>query len=251
MEDQELQGVGVEDTAPEENPASNQDQIDQATDDNQMLPQDDSQREAFIKMRQKIKELEEQLTVRNDELDLVNLARGVTESDFVPEETEDPTQAILNRVQTAEMLARQAEARASARIEDFEAWQEYPFLRPNTQRTPEQDLFLEDVKARYVAEQLRARSEGKKAPTLLDVAKKVDKAHQSLRSATTQQVQQQQQKVDAQKTVASVESAGTTINVAPSSNSDQIEALKERVRRGDSNALAELNTLLDPFISSL
>lgn len=254
MEDQNINGVGVEGTAPEENPTSNQSQTDQTSlqpDDDQTLPQDDSQREAFIKMRQKIKELEGQLSQRDDELDLVNLARGVTENDFVPEESEDPTQAILNRVQTAELLARQAEARASARIEDFEAWQEYPFLRPGTQRTPEQDLFLDDVKSRYVAEQLKARSEGKRAPTLLDIAKKVDKAHQTLRGAVVQQERQQAQKIESQKMVASVESAGTTINVAPSTNQDRIEELRMRVRRGDTAALSELNSLIDPFISSL
>lgn len=259
MEDQELQGVGVEGTAPEENPASNvaeTNQTDQITDDSQMTPQDEGQREAFIKMRQKIKELEEKLTDRNSELDLVNLARGVTESDYAPTEegfdtSDEATQAFLQRVKMAELTAKQAEARATARIEDFEAWQEFPFLRPNTSRTPEQDLFLEDVKARYVAEQLKARSSGKKAPTLVEVARGVDKHHKTLRGISAQEATQQAQRIEAQKVVASVESSGTSINVAPSSNADRIEELRARVRRGDDAALAELNSLTDPFISSL
>lgn len=265
---------GVEEqTAPEEVPASNTDTTDetrpvsdevevdesgQETDDVATEGSDDpKQREAFIKMRQKIKELEDKLDTQEDDFDLVSLARGITDpqpqsDDGVEMDMSDAaTRHFMNRVANAEAIAKAAERKALARIEDMEAWQEYPFLKPEATRTPEQKLFLEDVKNAYIKASLDARVGGKTPKTLVQVAREVEKRHELLRASGLEKATSKAQQVKAQKEAATLESKGTTTNVAPSTDEEHRAELRRRVNMGDIQALAELNSLEDPYISGI
>lgn len=275
MSDQ-INGVGIdEQTIPEELPTSNVEEeaearpaeatteAEQTTDESsdsaeESLPADHKQREAFIKMRQRIKELEAKQTDQDD-LDLVNLARGVPTGFETPvqtpnnqfDETDPVTKAFLDRVKQAELTAKAAEAKASAKLEDFEAWQKYPFLRPTAPKTEEQKLFLEQVREKYMADSLKARSLGKQAPSLVDVADRINARFESFKKTTMEVGANEARKLDSQKEAAVLESAGTRTNLVPAASSDRVEELRRKANRGDNSALAELLKLEDPYIQGI
>lgn len=225
----------------------------------------DKQREAFIAMRQEIKELKQQISGGRPsdseesavpELDLINLSRGVSDTpvstpkDDTDQFADDPaTKEFLNRTQQAReeaARARHEAARAAAQLEDFEAWQQFPELNPKSKEADK--AFISDVSNAYTAARLQAMNAGKQPPRLVEIANKVNERYEQIRSQAREQGQQEAQKTIEQKATAQLESKGTSLPVAP--QNDRIEELRARVRRGDINAQVELNKLVDPFLAN-
>lgn len=266
--DPNIKGVeGEQKTPPEENkPASEQktgQETDPALSQTDFPEEQDAQKKAFYSMRKKIDDLEGKLANQQDDLDLVNMARGTPnqEGPFNPNyqaqgnsfDTSDPaTQAFLDEAQKAKqeaISARQAATAAQAQMEDFEAWSKYPKLNP---KSPDRDkTFSDDVQRSYVAERLRALNAGKAPPRLVEVAEQVEKRHEEIRTTAKEQALAESKATMEQKQNATLESQGTQVDLSASADEGKIEALRARVRRGDDNALMELNKLTDPYISSI
>lgn len=256
---------GSENEAPQE--PKQQDQ----TQDTQEKPVDvsgdefpeepEKQKQAFYAMRKKIEELEGRAEEQDEDIDFLNIARGVTEtqipSGYVAQtqqgtfdESDPATQAFLQEVQQARyeaQAARREALAAKAQQEDLEAWSKYPALNPKS--TNRDKGFIADVQAQYVLERNRAIATGKNLPRLVDVADKVQKRYDEIRTQAKEQGATEERATQAQKEAATIESRGTTVgtmNVEP----DRVEELRARARRGDEDALTELNKLTDPFISN-
>lgn len=227
------------------------------------LPEEpEKQKKAFYAMRKKIEELEEKTKQYEEDLNLLNLARGIPEtqagyqpiqsttSQGVEYDLNDPaTRAFLEEVQRAKIeaeQARRAALEAQAQQEDFEAWQKYPQLNPKSSEADK--AFIEDVQKTYIAERLKAESQGRRPPRLVEVADKVQKRYEEIRSQAKEQGASEAKATLAQKEAATLESRGTTVgsmNVEP----DRIEELRKRVRHGDMDALTELNKLTEPTLA--
>lgn len=256
---------GSENEAPQE--PKQQDQ----TQDTQEKPVDvsgdefpeepEKQKQAFYAMRKKIEELEGRAEEQDEDIDFLNIARGVTEtqipSGYVAQtqqgkfdESDPATQAFLQEVQQARyeaQAARREALAAKAQQEDLEAWSKYPALNPKS--TNRDKGFIADVQAQYVLERNKAIATGKNLPRLVDVADKVQKRYDEIRAQAKEQGATEERATQAQKEAATIESRGTTVgtmNVEP----DRVEELRARARRGDEDALTELNKLTDPFISN-
>jgi hypothetical protein len=276
MDDIKQKGVEENVEPSEEQPASEvEGSENDQTQDTQEQPEDahsqadfpgepNKQKEAFYSMRKKIEELESKLTQNDedkqsyDDVDWMNLSRGVSQNQgyYQPnnpvefDDSDPATKAFLEKAQMAEQearAARQEALAAKAQMEDYEAWQKYPNLNP---KSSEKDKgFIEDVTAQYISERNRALSSGKTPPRLLEVADKVQKRHEEIRSQGREQGAAETKATLEQKDAASLESRGTRI--AASESTDNLEELRQKVREGDEEALAELNRLTDPFLQSL
>lgn len=291
MDEKNEQGV-VEQASTEETPTSDapdpkepeetaEAQADSSLETEDEYPEsEDERRKAFIAMRREIKALKEKSQENVEtkeaydeyEIDPIDMARGTIRNQSgygqdqyqAPQNTDtsqfddtDPaTKAFLDRTSQAEQRAQAAEQKAleaAAQLEDFEAWQKYPFLNPRmkAERNEEQKLFVEDLQSKYLSERLRAMQTGRPAPRLAEVADKVQAHFQRIRGHVTEQAASQVQQEIADKEAATLESRGTTVSTSSQANEDRIEALRARVRQGDDSALAELNTLLDPYIDQI
>lgn len=254
-----------------ENEASQEPKQQDQTQDTQEKPVDvsgdefpeepEKQKQAFYAMRKKIEELERRAEEQDEDIDFLNIARGVTETQIPSgyiaqtqqgqfDESDPATQAFLQEVQQARyeaQVARREALAAKAQQEDLEAWSKYPALNPKS--TNRDKGFIADVQAQYVLERNRAIATGKNLPRLVDVADKVQKRYDEIRTQAKEQGATEERATQAQKEAATIESRGTTVgtmNVEP----DRIEELRARARRGDEDALTELNKLTDPFISN-
>ena len=230
------------------------------------FPKDEKeQRKAFYEMRKKIKELEEKDSTGQEDLNLIDLARGTNPS---PQPAVSPTQtpqsngmfdqsdpatlAFLTEAQKAKneaVSARQEAQHANAQLEDFEAWQKYPFLNPKSTKTEEQKLFTEDVQKEYVTARLKAVSQGKANPRLIEVADKVKNRYEKIRSQARAEGQEEAAVTQAAKSEATRESRGTTVNLQQQGQSDT-DALRRRINKGDIDATAELLKKTDPFLAN-
>ncbi len=278
MEDETQKGVGMtEEVIPEEQPASEveseqeetsqsaQEKPESASQETDFPVDQDKQKQAFYAMRKRIEELESKTKQQDEDLDLVNLARGNTHSPdqgFQPvnpslpgvefDESDPATQAFLSKVQTAEQqanAARQEATAARAQLEDFEAWQAFPQLNPNS---PTADRpFIRDVARQYAARRLEAIGQGKQPPRLVDVAKETQNRYEEIRSQAKEQGATEAQATLARKEAANLESRGTTVSVETPSDNNRIEELRRRVNRGDDAALTELIKLTDPYIDQI
>lgn len=229
----------------------------------------DKQRQAFYAMRKKIEELEareKEHSQPSEDMDFINIARG-TSSEYQPQptayqpqnpqgvefdQTDPATQAFLSQAQKAQQdaqAARQDAMRAQAQLEDFEAWQKYPELNPKSSNRDA--LFAKDVQKEYITAKLEATAKGKAHPRLVDVADSVKKHYEEIRNQAAAQAAEKERQVIAQKEAAQLESQGTRVNLQETADETKVEQLRERVRRGDINALVELNKLTDPYIQSI
>ena len=278
--DDVLKGVAPEGTdAPETNPAGEGVQTPEPTEtvkapegdeagqdapEQSSLPQEPvKQKEAFYAQRKTIDELQTKLKEREEEIALINLARGLpqTEGVFTPQipgseqyDLSDPATANLvgqmQKVSQEANQARRAAKEAVASMEDSEAWQKFPALNPNSPDAD--DVLIRAVSREYLAEQLRSTSAGKRPPRLVEVAETVQKQFEQIRNQGREQGASEVKENLAVKEAANLESKGTRVNlieqgITPEDIAKSREALRARVRRGDMQALAELNKLEDPF----
>jgi hypothetical protein len=274
--DENKKGVEEEVKPSEDKPASEvEGSENDQTQDSQEKPEDahsqaelpdepEKQKEAFYSMRKKIEELENKLQKEDeakevyDDVDWLNLSRGVSQTpgvnqqttDYQYDESDPATKAFLDEVQKTKQeayAARQEALTAKAQQEDFEAWQKFPQLNPKS--ADKDKRFIEDVSAQYVYERNRSLSLGKTPPRLVEVADKVQKRYEEIRSQAKEQGASEAKATLAEKDAASLESRGTRISAAEST--DNLEELRQRVRQGDEDALAEYNKLTDPFLQGL
>lgn len=264
MNDDKKGVEGDETTPSEETPASEQKtpQNEEALSQSDFPEEAEKQKQAFYSMRKKIDELEDKLGQQEQDLDLVNMARGNSEmsTGYIPDsnpgmafdESDPTTQAFLNEAQGARqeaVNARQAATQAQAQMEDFETWQKYPELNP---KSPNKNkAFIEDVQKEFLAERLRAIQQSRQPKRLVDLAEQVQKHYEEIRSQAREQALSESQATMEQKEAASLESQGTKVDLTGNTDESRIEELRDRVRRGDSNALTELNKLSDPYVQSI
>ncbi len=268
MDEENKNGVGTEGTVPgEQNPAPEQKTTQQNGDallQSDFPEEQEKQKQAFYSMRKKIEDLEGKLSQQNEDFGLVDMARGTIQdsqavyqpsypqNNGVFDETDPATQAFLGEAQRAKqeaVNARQEALKAQAQMEDFEAWQKYPQLNPKS--TNRDKTFVEDVQSQYVSERLKALQRGQQPPRLIEVADKVQNRYEEIRNQAKEQALSESRATMEQKEAASLESQGTRVDMSGSSDESRIEELRDRVRRGDSNALTELNKLTDPYIQTI
>ena len=277
--DENNKGVIEGENTPQENipaPEVEGESVAQATSDQTSVPQDkpdealseefptdpEKQKQAFYAMRKKIERYEANEAEQEEDLNFLDAARGVIPNgeqvgvyqepqtrEF--DESDPATKAFLDEVRSAktEAITAKREAMAArAQMEDSEAWAKYPELNPKS--TEKDKGFIADVEAQYILERNKAISFGRPAPKLVEVADKVQKRYEEIRSQAKEQGANEERVTQAQKEAATIEARGTTIGTA-NTGSDEIESLRARARRGDIEAVTELNKLTDPYISSM
>lgn len=221
----------------------------------------EKQKQAFYAMRKKIKEYEENDKEGEEDISFLDAARGVSDPNIGVyqeesqggrfDESDPATRAFLEEVRSAktEAISAKREAMAArAQMEDTEAWAKYPQLNPKS--TEKDKGFVADVEAQYILERNKAISLGRPKPKLVEVADKVQKRYEEIRSQAKEQGASEERVTQAQKEAASIEARGTTIGTA-NTGAEEIESLRVRARKGDIEAITELNKLTDPYISSM
>lgn len=202
------------------------------------LPQDElKRREAFIKMRQENKALKSALYQAPSEFEAL-------EQQFQQPLTPDVSaEQLLQRARLAEQASiqaiKQVETLKRAQ-EDSELYGSFPELNPNSEkfdqnldaRVAEKYYFLKHVKGEpvtplQVAQMVRSEFETVTAP-VKEAAKQETLEKVSRREFATQEV--------------TGNSAAAKSNAGPTA--EYIEGLKERVRRGDRNALIEMDKII-------
>lgn len=271
----EQKNTGVEETESSGNPAQDeqievqennsaqQEVVNQAPQEEDFPSDVGKQREAFYAMRKRIKELEEQDQQQEEDLDLINIARGTVNQGQQAEypqqqqstdmfDTSDPaTQAFTNEVQQARneaLRARQEAQKAQAQMEDFEAWQKYPYLRPRSAKTEEEKLFVDDVQKEYIAANIKAVSQGRPKLRLVEVADKVRERFEKIKSQGREQAATETAATLAQKEAATLEAQGTKTQIISQGPSN--DEIRRRINMGDSDALAESLKSSDPFLAN-
>lgn len=208
------------------------------------LPEEpNKQKEAFIKMRQKLKaqeerlrELSEQQRIEEEREGILREFRGgfipsAAPPPFSPDTSVEEVAERLTRAEREALLARQEAKALKAEMEDREAYEKFPELKTD------QD-FYEDTAALYVKRNLEAAALGKKPITVSEAAaiakERREKAAEALKTKAAEEAAQ----ALTQKERASLEAKGSSVNIARSN--PKIEELRQRVRMGDQSALSEL-----------
>jgi len=245
--------VGEESLAPEElettqtaSPEGDENEPEGAVSEEipEELPEEpDKQKEAFIKMRQKLAEQErrlkelieqQQVTQQRDSW-LEEIRMGQPNVPPPPPFTPDtPVEEVAQRLTRAEMEAIRARQEAQAlraEMEDKEALEKFPELKTDRD-------FFEETSALYVKRNLEAAATGKKPITVAEAAEIVkqrwEKAAQSLKA----QAAEEATKKLSEKERASLEAKGSSVNIQRSS--PKLEELRQKARMGDHSALTEL-----------
>lgn len=208
------------------------------------LPEEpDKQKEAFIKMRQKLKAQEERLRELSEQQQTEEEREGVLREfrgGFVPSTAplpfspETPVEEVAQRLTRAEqeaLLARQEAKALRAEMEDKEAYEKFPELKTD------QDFF-EDTAALYVKRNLEASALGKKPITVAEAATIVKERREKAAEALKTKAAEEATQALTQKERASLEAKGSSVNVTRTN--PKIEELRQRVRMGDQSALSEL-----------
>lgn len=251
MDDQVQNGVATEPTVGAENPAGYEvtPQVEQPVnnpvpegDENipEDLPEDPSkQREAFIKMRQKLSEFEKAQKTVVDETpdpemqatrDVVNGMR-VAPSPLVfgQPDLNDPIAAARAEAQQARHEAQTT----AAMLEDMQAEAEYPELRGKSEADK---LFQTQVQRAMVAEMYNAQVAGRSRKTLSQVTAQVKKEMSAL-TATYQQMSDEKAQQNLHNLEqAALEPRGQSANIEQPANNEE---RSRQINRGNDNALID------------
>jgi len=225
-------------------PATEQPEVVEPQEDD--FPQEpDKQREAFIKMRQELKELKSKHETPEVEEEpsesVLNMFR--TQPEYNPQPITEDTELseITSRMTQAERMAYDANQRATdleRRLEDERLYSKFPYLKPGTKEykeNPKAKMMEEYVAGQYLLQQFQ----GKK----VDLVKLAEDAEERFGAIT-----QSQKEAGASEAVeklrikeqGSLEARGTQPVVPKATNEQE---LRDRVRRGDMSALQELAKL--------
>lgn len=209
--------------------------------EDEMPTEPDKQREAFIRQRQEIKALREQLeapVTQEEEAEVLNQfrQRQVPGVSFDPQMRED--EAILQMQQVAhqsQMTAQQV-VQLQQQLEDERLYNAFPELNPKNPefKKPENRAFEKHVAGMYVLEQLKGNT-----PDLVSIAQKA-KADFGLLTKPQQQAIAEQVVAEATKVEqATLEARGSHQNI-PQQNDAELDKYRDGARRGDPKAIAEL-----------
>ena len=224
-------------TAPEEQP-------EQMADDD-MPTEPDRQREAFIKMRQELKEKNDLLKQYNtqdqtvsDELDVINQFRQGAYAP--PQQTinqDTGIDEVMQRMSQAEQVAYQSHQRVSQleqQLEDQKLFSEFPELNPKSEESkkPESRAFEEFVAGKAALEIMQG-----KRPDIVAIARKAKQSFSGMTSSQREAITEEVTKNIHTRENATLEARGTSY--APAVNDDD-SALRRNVNRGDMDALSEL-----------
>lgn len=238
---EETQNAGQHEETPRvEAPTTTEQQPTIAEDELPTEP--DKQKEAFIKMRQELKEkndlLKQYQQPTEDEFNVINQFRqGTFAAPESPLNPETGLDEFTNRVTQAEQIAYSANQRISQleqQLEDQKLYAEFPELNPMSEdsRKPESKAFEEFVAGKAALEIMK----GKK-PDLVSIARKAKEAFGGLTAAQKEAITQEVTQTIQNKENATLEARGTSF-VAP--KAEDLSDLTRKVNRGDMDALTEL-----------
>lgn len=210
--------------------------------EDEMPTEPDKQREAFIKQRQEIKALREQLEAKTvtpeEEAEVLNQfrQRQVPEVSFHPQMAGEDALLQMQQVAYQSQMAAQQVAQLQQQLEDERLYSAFPELNPKNPdfKKPENRAFEKHVAGLYVLEQSKGNT-----PDLVSLARKA-KADFDLLTKPQQQAIAEQVVAEATKVEqATLEARGSHENI-PQQNDAELDKYRYGARRGDPKAIAEL-----------
>lgn len=249
----EVPKVPAEPIAPVEQPPA-EEEADE-------LPEDPTkQREAFIKMRQQLREqqrlleqqpvdpLEPEQTDEPVDTTLLDELLTYQPTPALPPNRLDPTdpfnQAVNEQIMAAHAQAQEARQRAAsmeARLEKMEAESNFPTLKTDK-------YFRERVEEKLIVESLKATQSGKPRPSMSQIAKKINAELQTSRTQLQNTVRQEVRTELTQPIKQQTSGEGRTSSANVDRTVDTSH-LSRRINKGDRNALVE--ALLSDELSGL
>jgi len=217
----------------------NLDETSEDTDVSEDLPEgDEKTKKAFITMRKRIKELEAKTKEEEKQSSVLEDIRAAYPGGYkapqagISETT--PLDEVSARLQQAERAAMQAQLetrRLKEQQEDQEAFNKFPELKTDKR-------FKKLVEDRYIRERFEAMQLGKAHKPVAKVAEEIKKELEEGSKEVKSKAAEEVAKNLSAKERASLEATGSSVNV--SRKSAKIAELKDKVRRGERDALTEL-----------
>jgi len=200
----------------------------------------EKQREAFIKMRQELKQQKEQLQQYqqpSEETEVINQFRsGTYAPNLEPITADTDLDVFAQRVNQAESLATQSYSRISElerQLEDQQLYNEFPELNPKSEenKKPDAQAFEEFVAGKAALQIMQ----GKK-PNLVEIARKAKSVFGNLTQSQKEAITQEVTETIQTKENATLEARGTSF---VQSQGEDFTELNKRINRGDHDALTE------------
>ena len=217
----------------------------QTTSEEDFPAEPDKQREAFIKMRQEIKALKSQAqpkveTVEEPQESVLNLFRNAPAYNPEPITEDTDLSVITQRMTQSEKMAYEANQRIKLleqEREDERLYAAYPELKPGT---PESKSPKARAMAKYIEGQYLVESLSNRKPDPVKLAREAEELFAGLSGEQSQKAASDAVAKLRVKEEGTLEAKGRMPLVKPSQD---MEALRARVRRGDMEALAEMAAL--------
>lgn len=208
------------------------------------LPSDPAkQREAFIKMRQEIKELKNQKTENTSVRDEIEIPDEITQQlgeEITSDTTVDQIVSQLEFTKRAAIEAMRETQQLRQERENAALYKEFPQLDPQGN---EFDPNLD----RLVAEKYFFNAQQGKKISPVDAARLVNEDLKILLDKTREQAKQETKESIERREHASLEATGSAaqgVRDKTSISPDQLESIRDRVRRGDRDAQIEYDKIL-------
>lgn len=240
------QTTGVEQSAQqEETPNVQESEGESPTpqEDDELPSEPDKQREAFIKMRQELRDLKKSKEEKSSSLDDIELPEELVSglSEQITPDTNVNT--IINQLEFTKKAAIEAmrETQQLRQEREFaDTFKEFPQLDPNSETfDPNFDRLVAD---KY---HLLIRQGERISP--VEAARQVNASISALIAKTREQATEETRESIAKKEQVTLEATGNAAQGARDKvypQNDKIEALRDRVRRGDVDAQIEYDKIL-------
>lgn len=215
----------------------------QTTSEEDFPAEPDKQREAFIKMRQEIKALKSQAQPKVEEEpqeSVLNLFRNAPAYNPEPITEDTDLSVITQRMTQSEKMAYEANQRIKQleqEREDERLYAAYPELNPSH---PDAKSPKAKAMAKYIEGQYLVQSLSNKRPDPVKLAREAEELFAGLSGEVSQKAASDAVAKLRVKEEGTLEAKGRMPLVKPSQD---MEALRARVRRGDMEALAEMAAL--------
>lgn len=215
----------------------------QTTSEEDFPAEPDKQREAFIKMRQEIKALKSQAQPKVEEEpqeSVLNLFRNAPAYNPEPITEDTDLSVITQRMTQSEKMAYEANQKIKLleqEREDERLYAAYPELNPSH---PDAKSPKAKAMAKYIEGQYLVQSLSNKRPDPVKLAREAEELFAGLSGEVSQKAASDAVAKLRVKEEGTLEAKGRMPLVKPSQD---MEALRQRVRRGDMEALAEMAKL--------
>lgn len=202
----------------------------------------DKQQQAFIKMRQALKEKDDRLKqyeaqdgLVDDEIDVINQFRQGAYSPQAPITPETELDEFTQRVSRAEQIAYQSNQRIESlerELEDQRLFSEFPELNPKSEqsKTPQSKAFEEYVAGKAALEILKGQK-----PDLVSIARKAKESFSGMSSAQRDVISKEVAEEIQTKENATLEAKGSSF---VADRKEDFSEVNRRIWRGDMEALA-------------